>query len=107
LKSSLIDLSSAFADAGIAELLDAQRRIRPTCGRRRGQERVDLVDLLVLSVTGRALDLEGHERRAPVVGELTGVARCQRRADVRRVARRPDAPDDVANATADVACGSS
>src|SRR5919198_6311647 len=79
--------------------------MRPACRRGRGQQRVDPVDPVALAVAGGALHLEGHERRAPVPGQLTRVARCERRADVRRVACRLDTPDDVADATANVNSG--
>jgi hypothetical protein len=61
-----------------ADLLDAQVRVRSLDGRGGRERRVDVLDPLVV-VAG---DLEGQQRRAPVLGDLAGGVCVERRDDL-------------------------
>ena len=79
--------------AGVAELLDAQVRVRALRGRGGVQRALHAV----LRRLGLAEQLEGDQRRAPVARHLVLVAGVQRRTHVLHVAGAPQAGDDVAN----------
>ena len=86
-------LRQRLVRAGVAELLDAQVRVRPL----RGGGGVQRALHAVLRRLGLAEQLEGHQRRAPVARHLVALRGVQRRAHVLHVAGALQAGDDVAN----------